>query len=299
MSRWLIFRGPMRGQGIGQTAFGLSAALHHALLHHRKLCVAWKAFEIAFKNPDNCPSKGEYFVLSTSGTALLDADAAFEEWSFDEHGLPAPTVAANIQRRDALLNSSRRIVIMHGDGGLKAPGGHPSPHVFPFMPRNELLALIGGSARSRLVVHLRLGDPHEGHRRGYLSEPSALETLRTMLPSDAYCLSDAEEVYSALCSHLACPSWRNLPHSSERAMRPSVGEHRLATLQTWADWWSIRSATGLVLHTPSAFPESALRFNMEAESCVMRDAASAATCIARAADESSEARLRAAQRLEL
>lgn len=287
----------MRGQGIGSTAFGLAAAFRYAVRYDRTLCVSWKAFELAFANPVACPAKEEYFVPSTStGTALLDVDATIEEWSFpDEHGPRASTAAASAQRNEALLNSSRRIVIFHGDGD----GGRGLPQAFPFTPRNELLALVGGSAHRRLVVHLRIGDPHEGQRRGFLSDPSALQTLATSLPEDAYCLSDADDVYAALCSHLACPAWRNLPHSAERSMRPSTSESRLATLQTWADWWSIRSATGLVVHVPSAFPESALLFNLEAQSCVMRDAASAANCIARAADVSSEARLRAAQRLEL
>ena len=282
----------MRGQGVGSTLLGVAAALHHANEHGRGLCVAWKAFELAFANSANCPSKDAYFVGSGSGgTAILDVDATFEEWSF---GMDDEARAASDTRRDALLNSSRSVVVMHGDGGGIRSGSRLR---FPFAPRDELISLL--SPPRSLVVHLRQGDPHEGQRRGYLSDPSALTTLYRELPREAYCLSDAEEVYSSLCDRFACPSWRTLPHSSERAMRPSVGEQRRATLQTWADWWAIQTASGIVLHTPSAFSESALLFNAEVTPCVLSDAASAAKCLAKAAEAVSIAKEHAAQRLEL
>ena len=120
----------MRGQGVGSTLLGVAAALHHANEHGRGLCVAWKAFELAFANSANCPSKDAYFVGSGSGgTAILDVDATFEEWSF---GMDDEARAASDTRRDALLNSSRSVVVMHGDGGGIRSGSRLR---FPFAPQ--------------------------------------------------------------------------------------------------------------------------------------------------------------------
>ena len=199
---------------------------------------------------------------------------------------------------------------MHGDGGavtdaLHAGDGGGStdtraapPLTFPFAMRDALQRLIPAAPR-RVVAHLRVGDEHEGSRRGLFRQPNATDALRRMLPSDAYVLSDSDDVYAALCDTRDCPEWRAMPHSATRAMRPpDEGRHAAQTLRTWADWWSIRSATGLVLHTPSAFASSALLF-AKAEVCELNELDDVARCAARAAALRDEARGDASRGLQL
>ena len=74
-------------------------------------------------------------------------------------------------------------------------------------------------------------------------------------------------------------------------MRPPDDRNAIQTLRTWADWWSIRAATGLVLATPSAFASSALLFS-KAERCELNDVADLERCAAETTpkDESNGAR---------
>ena len=268
-----MYRGPSRGQGIGSMMHGVAATLALAPLFDRTACVAWRTFERAWSQHHRCPPKSEYFIAPEGTSTAVLTDAVVERWSFDESARePLP---------EALLSGNRSAVVMHGDGGARH-GSSETRLEFPFSPHPELAALLGHPRR--VVVHLRLGDPHEPSRRGILREDRALELLQAMLPADAYVLSDSDEVYGALCHRFECPSWRAIPHSAEREMR--VAHHRGAahqreSLQAWADWAAIRSAMSLVLHTPSAFSESALRFS-SAASCELLDHASLAECAERA-----------------
>ena len=271
--RWLVFRGPARGQGVGSMMLGVSTALALGQQHGRMVCVSWRSFELAFANRFDCPPKHSYFSTGTSSTAFLDDDVAFEEWSFGD----TASAAIQAERRQTLLQSNRTIVLMQGDGGSRV--NFHWPIAFPFAPKPALATLIEATREPRLVIHLRVGDPHERSRRGALSEPALLDSLRSSLPRDAYILSDASAAYDALCDRFACPVWRALPHSAERAMRPADAATNLHTLQTWADWWSIRTATNHVLHTPSAFSVSAMRHNRLAQACVLADAQSAVACL--------------------
>ena len=272
--RWLVYREPARGQGMGAALHGVAAALTIAHTYGRRLCVAWKAFEVAFSGNHQCPPKSSYFsAVAGLGTAVL-TDASFELWSFDHSGSAVEPTAIPT----ALLAGNRSVVVMSGDGGSVPLA---APHEFPYSPRPELEALLGPPRRT--VAHLRMGDEHEA-QRGLFRDPSALELLHAALPSDLYILSDSASVYNALCERRSCPPWRAVPHSIERDARIRQGgaQHRhRQTLQAWADWWTLRSATHLILHTPSSFSESALRFSA-AQGCVLNDADGLAACVARA-----------------
>lgn len=268
--RALVWRGPGRGQGVGSMMRGVAAALALGTKHSRLVCVSWSAFEQAFVNPAGCPSKEEYFTSGTSGTGMIDADAHFELWTFGGGADAAPP--------EALLASNRSIVLVSGDGGRVAEGLERLD--FPFAPRAALLALLPTAPR-RAVAHLRVGDEHEASRRGLFRWPNATDVLRSALPRDTYVLSDSASVYDALCSTLACPAWRALPHSTERAMRSSAGARGMHTLQTWADWWRLRTSTQHVLATPSAFASSAAIFSRVAH-CILTDLLALERCAARA-----------------
>ena len=268
---------------------GVSTAVALGQEHGRTVCVSWRSFELAFANPENCPPKHRYFSAGTSGTAFLDPSVTFEQWSFDEDDSASNALS---ERRRTLLISNRSIVVMQGDGGGSKVNFH-GPIAFPFATRAALATLTEATRERRLVVHLRVGDPHERGRRGALGDPTTLESLRSTLPRDAYILSDASVVYDALCDRFTCPEWRALSHSAERAIRPADAAANLRTLQTWADWWTLRTASHHVLHTPSAFSESAMRHNDRAQACVLADAQSAAACVQQvsapaAAGESAE-----------
>ena len=268
-NRFLIFRAPSRGQGIGAMMNGLAAALLLARQHNRQPCVRWRDFEQGFLwSLPGCPSPDSYFVAQTgSTTALLDPNMVIELWSFG--GSMSEAAAASI------LSSNHSVVVMHGDGGSIAAEAWLD---FPAIPRPELVALL--SPPSPVVVHLRVGDPQELTSRGLLSGEGAVEQLVRALPSDAFVLTDSEQVHGALCPHFACPTWGVQPHSSERSQvhTPSGSIRMQHTLYTWADWWRVRTATRCVLHTPSAFSESALRFNRAAHSCLLHDLASLTAC---------------------
>jgi len=275
-NRFLVFRGPSRGQGIGATMLGLARALSLAAGTGRHVCVSWRAFELAFVPLlSGCPSKADYFSVGTSSTGLIDSSASFELWSFGD-STPMPVVAE-------LLGSNRSVVLMSGDGGHTSTP-HERPLHFPAQPRPELIRLLSVPPR-RLVVHLRVGDPGEKHRGLFGHSPQASGLLVDSLPADAYVLTDSERVHEKLCKRFACPQWGVVPHSAERAMFSgersggSGGQQQLQRLQTWADWWTIKSASEHVLHTPSAFSQSALRFS-SATACVLRDAASLRDCTA-------------------
>ena len=229
-----------------------------------------------FSNLSPSPPKSAWFNIHIGATALLEANASFELWSFGP-------LAERRAAPHAMLASPKPIVLMHGDGGdvLDGEGGRGSTGEaalrFPFTPRDELQRLL--PAARRVVAHLRVGDEHEASRRGLFREPNATDALRAILPMDAYVLSDSGDVYRALCDARACPEWRAIPHSAERAMRPPDERNAIQTLRTWADWWSIRAATGLVLATPSAFASSALLFS-KAERCELNDVADLERCAA-------------------
>jgi hypothetical protein len=268
-SRFLVFRGASRGQGIGASMHGLATALTLATKFGRRVCVSWRAFEHAFEPlHEACPDKEAYFTVGET-TGLMDASSTFELWSFG--GSTAEKEVFNI------LASNRSVVLMHGDGGAAARGGRGhAPLDFPARPRPELYALL--PSPRRLVVHLRAGDPGELKSRGLFTAPheQAIMLLAEVLPADSYVLADSERVLEALCPRLACPAWGALAHSVARDLwggrrmdRADGRRHAaLQTLQTWADWWTIRTATHHVLHTPSSFSESALRFSLAA-GCVL------------------------------
>lgn len=109
---------------------------------------------------------------------------------------------------------------------------------------------------------------------------NATEALRTALPKDAYVLSDSPDVYKALCDAFLCPPWRALAHSAERAnTKMDDKAKRLQTLQTWADWWMIRTTRRQLLATPSRFATSALRFNERgARYCQLTDQETLEAC---------------------
>ena len=71
--RWLVFRGPSRGQGVGSLMHGVAAALVLGVRHTRRVCVSWRAFELAFHAPAwRCPSKEALFrrLLDQRGPIL-------------------------------------------------------------------------------------------------------------------------------------------------------------------------------------------------------------------------------------
>ncbi len=306
--RYLVFRAPSRGQGIGAMMNGLAAALLLAQRHGRQPCVRWTAFELAFDWRVLCPSAEDYFAVAAESThtALLDTDTLVELWSFGD-STPLPTA-------EALLSSNRSVVVMHGDGGpthSSMAAGHPL--ALPADPSTELARLLPPPPPARLVAHLRVGDPYESGRGLFASaaapaaeeEPGATaQRIATVLPSDAYVLTDSQPVHDTLCGHVArawsCPPWGVLPHSAERsvysggaqgsARAEQRSERTLATLRTWADWWAIKSATEHVLHTPSAFSESALRFSA-ATPCVLRDERTLRVCCARSRSTAEERRV--------
>ena len=96
-------------------------------------------------------------------------------------------------------------------------------------------------------------------------------------------MSDSPAVYDALCDVHACPPWRALPHSSERALRPASGATAAHTMQTWADWWSLRTATHRLLVTPSSFGGSAALFST-ATACALTDLEALERCCVAAGD---------------
>lgn len=288
-SRYLVFRAPSRGQGIGTMMNGLAAALVLAARHDRQLCVRWRDFEIAFAWRLPCPSASSYFASASAEThtALLNVDAVIESWSFGGGSTPIPVAAG-------LLDSNRSVVVMHGDGGA-SPSESSERLELPADPQPALARLLPDVA-SRVVAHLRVGDPHEAGRRGlFAAKPheAATSLLLSSLPADAYVLTDSDDTHDALCTRrrggssagaFACPPWGVLPHSAERSVSGGGDreERRTATLRTWADWWTIKSAEAHVLHTPSAFSESALRFSSAAP-CVLKDRQSTVECGRRSA----------------
>jgi hypothetical protein len=165
-------------------------------------------------------------------------------------------------------------VVFSGDGGGVSDSA-PRPLTLPFALRANVRRLLPAAPR-RVVAHMRVGDVHEAARRGLMREANATAALRAALPRDAFVLSDDAEVYSELCEQFACPPWRALPHSSERYGR---GAQREQTEQTWADWWTMASATEMVLATPSSFASSALLFS-KAAACVLTDGLALARCAA-------------------
>ena len=273
--RALVFRGPQRGQGIGTMMKGFATALHIGGRFGRHVCVSWAAFEAGFQlDTGPCPQKHELFSHSdheSAMTTFMNPHNIIELWSFGHRD----TLDA---RAHGLLASNETIVVMHGDGGTEADAAVRMP--FPVTPRPVLQPLL--QPAFELVIHLRAGDPHEAAHRGLFSDGSATASLLASLPKAAYVLTDSDEVHGALCPSYTCPSWGVVPHSSYRELAPAGHaderqRHATRTLRTWADWWAIRTASH-VLHTPSAFSESALTFS-NATGCVLRDVQSLHRCV--------------------
>ena len=288
--RYLVYRAPARGQGIGSMMNGLAAALVLAARHDRRPCVRWHDFGIGFRWTLPCPSPEEYYVPAGDGlqTAVIDASGVIEMWSFG--------ASTSGPEASALLQSSRRIVIMYGDGG-SVDVASATPLALPALPLPSLASAL--SPPWPVVAHLRLGDPSESARRGIFAQDGAIERLAEQLPEGTLVLTDSAEVHGAMCGggsqrhpRFACPSWGVLPHSAERSGPAAGGGRRGAdpdakhnqtrmTLLTWADWWTIHAATSHVLHTPSAFSTSATKFS-NATACALHDMASLQSCAARA-----------------
>ena len=261
--RFLVFRGPSRGQGVGRTMFGLAAALALGTKHDRRVCVRWRDFDAAFEQPAGCPHASSFFVPRGEGTAVLDASVAFELWSFDDD----PELAS--RRAETLLDSNATVIVMEGDGGGSRGGDSPGALDFPWRPTPALAALL--SPPRRVVIHLRVGDGGAAagaaagvdtpvDRRGLFRADGdhgelALQ-LANLLPRDALLLTDSSIVYEAagrtthtVLSHavftfprctaeagapcvaqaagrrggLSTPEWGVLPHSAERHAARGAG----------------------------------------------------------------------------
>ena len=73
----------------------------------------------------------------------------------------------------------------------------------------------------------------------------------------------------------ASPPWGAPPHSA--TVRTIAGS-RMDVLQTWAEWWILREAD-VLLHTPSAFSETAWLFSRRfGTHCVLSNVSALQEC---------------------
>ena len=275
--RFLIFRAPARGQGMGNMLQGLATAMLLSGRYRRQLCVWWKLFEKAFEHraAGRCPSKESIFTAAgPSGTALLQAPWV-ELWNFGE------TTPEEHWRM--LLASDERTVVLQGNLVVEPDVRLGGDFDAAFGPTPALAALLRerGGAR-RIAAHLRVAGVEGEGRRGLFKEVDAWASLRRHLPSDTYVVSDSSDSYREL-SAFASPPWGAVPHS---ATVRTISSSAAQILRTWAEWWSLREAS-VLLHTPSAFSESAYRFSTRAEwHCELGNVSTLVECARRFAAES-------------
>ena len=193
---------------------GLAAALVLAARHDRRPCVRWHDFGIGFRWTLPCPSPEEYYVPAGDGlqTAVIDASGVIEMWSFG--------ASTSGPEASALLQSSRRIVIMYGDGG-SVDVASATPLALPAQRCRVLRAFYRRHGLSWPICDWAIRRRALG--AAYLRK-TAIERLAEQLPEGTLVLTDSAEVHGAMCG--GAPSGIRalhvlrgvLPHSAERAV---------------------------------------------------------------------------------
>eukprot|EP00035_Acanthoeca_spectabilis_P031328 m.13654 g.13654 ORF g.13654 m.13654 type:complete len:472 (+) comp4689_c0_seq1:340-1755(+) len=249
--RWLLYRGGLRGQGIGNSVNGLWVAHLLARRSNRRVCVEWTDFNRAF-NPVN--STDECFSTLARMNREGPVVPVARSWNFGR-----TDSAAQLERT---LESDIAVVMFEGNDWPAPvwPNEPMHPFLLSYVPTPDLqrflptsctnggfgAASVGCAGRS--VLHIRRGDSRKD-TRGVFSCANPIQSLRR---------SFKLEEYTVLVDHADMLSQLGLPP------RPQPPFHS-SGLQTWADWLTVALAKDSVFHTPSAFSESAIRVALNRE----------------------------------
>lgn len=243
--RFLFFRGGGRGQGIGNIMNGLIATHLLAERYNRTCCVAyWPSFSNAFsRNTENAclslassvPTK--QLSLWNFGSGKIDKEC----WSVGSYC-------------DLLLKGDEAFIKITGNEypfdffpplpvGLFDRLYTPSEHLRPFLlPRKSL---------PTTVVHIRAGDNSADKRTGVDADSQMF--LIQFLPKDAFVITNNEIIHKRFVT----AGFRSY-HAPVGQVHTSVSGNSDVIMHAWRDWYTIFKAD-VVLHTPSAFSESAVR----------------------------------------
>jgi|SaaInlV_125m_DNA_1040241.scaffolds.fasta_scaffold01262_2 hypothetical protein len=101
------------------------------------------------------------------------------------------------------------------------------------------------------VVHLRAGDNSADKRDGV--DTASLDFLLHTLPANTFVITNNEKLHERFVA--AGFKAYDAPRGQEHT---SLSSDSATVLHAWRDWYTIFRA-GVVLHTPSAFSESAVR----------------------------------------
>ena len=275
--RYLIFRAPARGQGVGNMLQGLASALLLSERYNRQFCVWWKLFEAGFEHlaAEHCPSKESLYTAGSASTPMLSVDAWLELWNFG----PSSTLAD----AQEVLKSGARVVVLQGNMLVEPRTRLGRAFDTSFKPTAALREMLAGLQTHQIAAHLRVAgsDASASEQRGIFAKDgtNVWDDLRRFLPGSAFVVSDSPEASRELGS-FASPPWGASPHT---ATVRSISASRPHILRTWAEW-SILRQTSVLLHTPSAFSETAWLFSTHIEwHCILYNVSALRKCALQAA----------------
>ena len=120
--RLLIYRGALRGQGMGNSLNGLWVAHLLARQHNRTVCVKWTAFENAFVLADSAAAAACDFALKSQADEMEEAPLV-QSWNFAQTDSP--------KRINDVIGGSSHVVKFDGNEWLTSQW--PDEPMSPFL----------------------------------------------------------------------------------------------------------------------------------------------------------------------
>lgn len=274
--KFLIFKGFLSGQGVGNVISGLLAAHLLGIEFDRIVCVAesYTDFYLAFEmvHPDTlryCPEiLHERKELWEDKSELIISLINFSN----------PPDECQLQTS---LASDQPILVLFANTYPRWPGVPDNFFFTYYRAKPELIGMLPYDANHppHTVVHLRVPDDTNGDRRKGLDEAS-FQALGRLLPSDTYLVTNRVAYYDYFREKFGWrhPHWSEIFHTAlgrswggkdvdgshhffeSPAQRPDTKiDRKQHIMENWADWYTILCAT-MVYHTHSDFSISAVHW---------------------------------------
>jgi hypothetical protein len=243
--RFLLFRDGGRGQGIGNIMNRLLATHLLALSYNRTCCVShWPSFAKAFTRIPAAACAGVSEAIMIKHLSL---------WNFG---------SGQVDKKCWRSGGSCDVLMQSDEVFIEITGNEYPFEIFPQLPVGLFESLYTPSELlvsyfklqapwPQTVVHLRAGDNSADKRDGV--DRNSLDFLVHMLPVHTFVITNNEKLHERFVTmgFKAYDAPRGQVHTT-------LSSDSTTVLQAWRDWYTIFRA-GVVLHTPSAFSESAAR----------------------------------------
>lgn len=224
---------------------GLLAAHLLALRYNRTCCVShWPSFMRAFtQNPNTACAVGS--KARTIKQLSL--------WNFGN---------GQVDKKCWQSGASCDVLMQSDEVFIEITGNEYPFQIFPPLPLGLFDSLYAPSklltpylqlygSWPQTVVHLRAGDNSADKRDGV--DSASLDFLVHALPANTFVITNNEKLHRRFVA--AGFKAYDAPRGQEHT---SLSGDSATVLHAWRDWYTIFRA-GVVLHTPSAFSESAVR----------------------------------------